>query len=70
MKIPLANGLIAFEFVRRSGPDNMTFFKHHVTIERGGHYGVFSGRRWRKVVYPEVRRFIADADADARRAST
>jgi len=39
--------------------------KHHVTIERGGHYGVFSGRRWRKVVYPEVRRFIAKAEADA-----
>ncbi len=37
--------------------------KHHVTIEGGGHYGVFSGRRWREVVYPEVRRFIADADA-------
>jgi poly(3-hydroxybutyrate) depolymerase len=42
--------------------------KRHVTIKRGGHYGVFSGRRWRKVVYPEVRRFIADADVS--RAST
>ena len=37
--------------------------KHHVTIKGGGHYGVFSGRRWREVVYPEVRRFIAEADA-------
>ena len=24
-----------------------------------GHYGIFSGRRWRENVYPEVRRFIA-----------
>ena len=24
-----------------------------------GHYGIFSGRRWREVVYPEVREFIA-----------
>ncbi len=24
-----------------------------------GHYGIFSGRRWREKVYPEVRRFIA-----------
>ena len=37
--------------------------KRHVTIEGGGHYGVFSGRRWREVVYPEIRRFIAEADA-------
>jgi poly(3-hydroxybutyrate) depolymerase len=37
--------------------------KHYVMIKGGGHYGVFSGRRWRKEVYPEVRRFIADADA-------
>ena len=36
--------------------------KRHVTIEGGGHYGVFSGRRWREAVYPEVRRFIAEAD--------
>ena len=44
--------------------------KHQVTIKRGGHYGVFSGRRWRKVVYPEVRRFIAGADANVLRTST
>ncbi len=24
-----------------------------------GHYGIFSGRRWREKVYPEVRRFIS-----------
>ncbi len=25
-----------------------------------GHYGIFSGRRWREKVYPEIRRFIAE----------
>ena len=24
-----------------------------------GHYGIFSGRRWREQVYPTVREFIA-----------
>lgn len=32
--------------------------KHHYTAEGAGHYGVFSGRRWREKVYPEVRKFI------------
>jgi poly(3-hydroxybutyrate) depolymerase len=36
--------------------------KHHMTVEGAGHYGIFSGRRWRQTVYPEVRRFIAAAD--------
>jgi poly(3-hydroxybutyrate) depolymerase len=36
--------------------------KRHVTIVDGGHYGIFSGRRWRGTVYPEVRRFIAEAE--------
>jgi poly(3-hydroxybutyrate) depolymerase len=37
--------------------------KHHLTVERAGHYGIFSGRRWREVVYPKVRELIAGADA-------
>lgn len=24
-----------------------------------GHYGIFSGRRWREIIYPQVRKFIA-----------
>ena len=39
--------------------------KRHLTVEGAGHYGIFSGRRWRTVVYPEVRRFIAEAEARA-----
>jgi len=37
--------------------------KRHITIEGVGHYGLFSGRRWRQTVYPRVRDFIAAADA-------
>ncbi len=34
--------------------------KHqHLTVEGAGHYGIFSGRRWRETVYPQVRQFIA-----------
>jgi poly(3-hydroxybutyrate) depolymerase len=32
--------------------------KHHLTVKGAGHYGIFSGRRWRENVYPEVRDFI------------
>jgi poly(3-hydroxybutyrate) depolymerase len=32
--------------------------QRHLTVKGAGHYGIFSGRRWRQVVYPEVRDFI------------
>jgi poly(3-hydroxybutyrate) depolymerase len=31
----------------------------HYDVVGAGHYGIFSGRRWRESVYPEVRQFIA-----------
>ena len=31
----------------------------HYDVEGAGHYGIFSGRRWRDKVYPQVRDFIA-----------
>jgi poly(3-hydroxybutyrate) depolymerase len=37
--------------------------KRHLTIHAAGHYGIFSGRRWREGVYPQVRDFIASVDA-------
>jgi poly(3-hydroxybutyrate) depolymerase len=40
--------------------------KGHLTIDGAGHYGIFSGRRWRDVVYPQVRAFIAAAQAAPR----
>jgi poly(3-hydroxybutyrate) depolymerase len=30
----------------------------HLEVKGAGHYGIFSGRRWRDIVYPQVRDFI------------
>jgi poly(3-hydroxybutyrate) depolymerase len=38
-------------------------WKRHLTVEGAGHYGIFSGRRWRGSVYPQVRQFIAEVEA-------
>jgi poly(3-hydroxybutyrate) depolymerase len=37
-------------------------WKRHLAVEGAGHYGIFSGRRWRETIYPQVRDFIATAD--------
>jgi poly(3-hydroxybutyrate) depolymerase len=34
--------------------------QRHYEVQGAGHYGIFSGRRWRDLVYPEVRDFIRD----------
>jgi poly(3-hydroxybutyrate) depolymerase len=34
--------------------------KKHLEAEGAGHYGIFSGRRWREVVYPSVKAFILE----------
>lgn len=34
--------------------------RFHYDVTGAGHYGIFSGRRWREKVYPRVREFIAD----------
>jgi poly(3-hydroxybutyrate) depolymerase len=31
----------------------------HIEVKGAGHYGIFAGRRWRDIVYPQVRDFIA-----------
>ena len=36
----------------------------HYDVEGAGHYGIFSGRRWREKVYPEVKAFIARFDQE------
>lgn len=33
--------------------------KRHYDVVGAGHYGIFSGRRWREKAYPEIRDFIA-----------
>jgi poly(3-hydroxybutyrate) depolymerase len=35
----------------------------HYDVEGAGHYGIFAGRRWRDMVYPEIREFIAKHQA-------
>ncbi|MDP1739573.1 polyhydroxyalkanoate depolymerase [Polaromonas sp.] len=32
----------------------------HLEVKGAGHYGIFSGRRWREVVYPQVKAFILE----------
>ena len=44
--------------------------KQHLTVKGAGHYGIFSGRRWRDVVYPEVRKFIRAHSAPAKLTSS
>ncbi len=34
--------------------------QHHLEVKGAGHYGIFSGRRWREVVYPHVKSFILE----------
>ncbi|OOG36373.1 polyhydroxyalkanoate depolymerase [Rhodanobacter sp. C05] len=38
----------------------------HQVIAGAGHYGIFSGRRWRETVYPQVRDFIRKFDRPTR----
>ena len=33
--------------------------RRHLEVKGAGHYGIFSGSRWRGMVYPQVRDFIA-----------
>ena len=39
--------------------------RFHYDAQGAGHYGIFSGRRWREQVYPRVRSFIADYEKPA-----
>jgi poly(3-hydroxybutyrate) depolymerase len=36
--------------------------KKHIVAIGAGHYGIFSGRRWREQIYPQVREFIKAAN--------
>ena len=44
-----------------SGVDRTHQF--HYDVPGAGHYGIFSGRRWREMVYPRVREFIGRYEA-------
>jgi poly(3-hydroxybutyrate) depolymerase len=36
--------------------------QQHLTAKGAGHYGIFSGRRWRESIYPQLRDFIRAYD--------
>ena len=44
--------------------------RFHYDVPGAGHYGIFSGRRWRELVYPRVRDFIRSSAAPAAQASS
>jgi poly(3-hydroxybutyrate) depolymerase len=37
--------------------------QRHLEAKGAGHYGIFSGRRWREIVYPQVKEFILSEHA-------
>ena len=39
--------------------------QRHLEAKGAGHYGIFSGRRWRDMVYPKVRAFILEHELPA-----
>ena len=46
------------------GSDN-----RHLEVEGAGHYGIFSGKRWRNVVYPALKEFILANNQAAKTAN-
>ena len=44
--------------------------RSHLEAAGAGHYGIFSGRRWRENVYPTVRQFILENNVVATAANT
>jgi poly(3-hydroxybutyrate) depolymerase len=44
--------------------------KSHYIVEGAGHFGVFSGRRWRELVAPRISAFIAQRDPGVDTASS
>jgi len=44
--------------------------RDHLEAKGAGHYGIFSGRRWRDVVYPHVKRFILEHNQGAGKLTT
>jgi poly(3-hydroxybutyrate) depolymerase len=44
--------------------------KRHFEAKGAGHYGIFSGRRWREQVYPAVKTFILEANKSVNKPAT
>ena len=43
--------------------------QRHLEAKGAGHYGIFSGRRWREMVYPQVRAFILEHEVPQKNAA-
>ena len=43
--------------------------QRHLEAKGAGHYGIFSGRRWRELVYPQVKAFILEHQAGLKSAA-
>ena len=41
----------------------------HLEAKGAGHYGIFSGKRWRDMVYPEVKKFILENNSSKSEAN-
>jgi poly(3-hydroxybutyrate) depolymerase len=44
--------------------------RQHLEVPGAGHYGIFSGKRWREVVYPVVHAFILQAHKKTQSSGT
>jgi poly(3-hydroxybutyrate) depolymerase len=55
----------AHELCTGVSPDH----QQHYEVKGAGHYGIFSGRRWREKVYPVVKAFIAAHDKPQKRGA-
>ena len=44
--------------------------RKHLLVEGCGHYGIFSGSRWRNIAYPAIREFIATEEQRSAKASS
>jgi poly(3-hydroxybutyrate) depolymerase len=44
--------------------------RHHLTVDGAGHYGIFSGRRWRETIQPRIAQFIRDSAQTTQPAKT
>ncbi|MDD2545553.1 MAG: polyhydroxyalkanoate depolymerase [Burkholderiaceae bacterium] len=49
--------------------NNLQKDRQHIDVEGAGHYGIFSGRRWRDMVYPTVRSFILEHNLPRKQAA-
>ncbi len=44
--------------------------QRHLEAKGAGHYGIFSGKRWRDIVYPQVKKFILENHSEKDRLAS